>query len=228
VEDFIFIKGDSCMMKKHLLKLIVLSMLSLLISLPLHVEAKEGGDQSKQCINSSSVQLTSALQRLWIDHTIWTRSYIVSATDGLPDQSKVLERLLKNQDDIGNAVKPYYGEKAGGKLAELLREHILLAGKVVDAAKSNNQADLKKFNTEWYRNADDIAAFLSNANPNLGNKELKELLYVHLQMVTDQVIARLKKDWANEILAFDKGENHIVKLADALADGIIKQFPQKL
>jgi flavin-dependent dehydrogenase len=109
----------------------------------------------------------------------------------------------------------------------LLREHILLAGKVVDAAKSGNQADLKKYNKEWYRNADDIAMFLSNANPNWSNEALKELLYVHLQMLTDQVVARLKKDWDGEILAYDKGEDHIVKLADALAEGIIKQFPQK-
>lgn len=145
----------------------------------------------------------------------------------MKDQEKVLVRLLKNQEDIGNAIKPYYGEAAGNKLAKLLKDHILIAGKIVGAAKSGDQANLKKFNTEWYKNADDIADFLSSANPNWNNKELKELLYMHLKLVTDQVVARIKKDWDAEIMAFDEGEDHIIKLADTLSKGIIKQFPKK-
>ena len=178
-------------------------------------------------MDESSVQLQHALRKLWIDHTIWTKSYIVSAISGLDDQEKVLTRLLKNQDDIGNAIKPYYGEEAGNKLAQLLREHIQIAGKVVEAAKSGNQATFKKYNAEWHRNADDIALFLSKANPNWSNEELKELLYTHLQLLTDQVSARLKKDTDAEIVAFDQGEDHIIKLADVLTKGIIKQFPKK-
>ena len=194
---------------------------------PLHPEAKGKSDPPRQCMDESSVQLQHALRKLWIDHTIWTKSYIVSAISGLDDQEKVLTRLLKNQDDIGNAIKPYYGEEAGNKLAQLLREHIQIAGKVVEAAKSGNQATFKKYNAEWHRNADDIALFLSKANPNWSNEELKELLYTHLQLLTDQVSARLKKDTDAEIVAFDQGEDHIIKLADVLTKGIIKQFPKK-
>jgi hypothetical protein len=174
------------------------------------------------------VQIQGDLRKLWIDHTIWTRSYILSAIAGLDDQRDVLARLLRNQQDIGDAIKPYYGKAAGNKLAGLLREHILLAGKVVGAAKSGNQADLKKYNKEWYRNADDIAKFLSTANPNWSQKDLQDLLYMHLQLVTDQVTARVMKNWKVDILAFDKGENHIIKLADTLTEGIIKQFPEKI
>lgn len=194
---------------------------------PLHPEAKGKANPPRQCMDESSVQLQHALRKLWIDHAIWTKSYIVSAISDLDDQEKVLARLLKNQDDIGNAIKPYYGEEAGNKLAQLLREHIQLAGKVVEAAKSGNQDNFKKYNAEWYRNADDIALFLSQANPNWSNEELKELLYTHLQLLTDQVSARLKKDTDAEIVAFDQGEDHIIKLADVLTKGIIKQFPKK-
>ena len=175
----------------------------------------------------SSVQLQNALQKLWIDHVTWTRSYIVSAISGLEDQEKVLERLLKNQADNGNAIKPYYGEEAGNRLAELLREHILIAVKVVDAAKSGNEKNLKKSNTEWYKNADDIALFLSKANPNWSYAELQEMLHIHLKLVTDQVVTRLKKDWDAEILAYDINEEHMIKFANILTSGIIKQFPNK-
>ena len=134
---------------------------------------------------------------------------------------------MKNQDDIGNAIKPYYGDEAGNKLAALLKDHILIAGELVEAVSTANQDDVAKFNKEWYKNADDIAQFLSAANPNLPNDVLKDLLYMQLKLVTDEVVASSKMDWDADILAYDKGEDHIIKMADTLTDGIIKQFPNK-
>lgn len=214
-------------MKKRYLKLAIMLISFAFLLSPLNTEAKGTADQQNQCMSMSSAQLHDNLRRLWIEHTIWTRSYIVSAVSNLEDQEKVLARLLKNQDDIGNAIKPYYGEEAGNKLAKLLREHILIAVKVVDAAKSGNQENLKKYNTEWYKNADDIALFLSKANPNWSNAELQNILHTHLKLVTDQVVTRIKMDWNAEILAYNINENHLIKFADILTEGIIKQFPDK-
>jgi len=168
-----------------------------------------------------------AMRKLWIDHTQWTGTYVVSATAGLEDRQRVLARLLRNQVDIGNAIKASYGEEAANKLAMLLQEHILLATKVLDAAKSGNPLDLAKFNKEWYRNADDIAHFLSAANPNWNEKQLKDMLYVHLQLVTEEVAARLKKDWDAFIMAVDRNEEHMIDFADLLSEGIVKQFPKQ-
>ena len=86
---------------------------------------------------------------------------------------------------------------------------------------------LKKYNTEWYKNADDIALFLSKANPNWSQSQLQEMLHIHLKLVTDQVVARLKKDWDAEIVAYDINEDHMIKFANILTSGIIKQFPNK-
>ncbi|MGF7047870.1 hypothetical protein J2T13_002376 [Paenibacillus sp. DS2015] len=183
--------------------------------------------EKQACISPSQVKLKSDLRELWIDHVVWTRNYIVSAVAGMEDQQKVLARLLQNQQDIGNAIKPYYGEAAGNKLAGILREHILLAGKIVDAAKAGNQKDVEKYNKEWHRNADDIAKFLSSANPNWSNQELKDMLYVHLQFVTDALTSRLKKDWDADIVAYDKGKEHMIMFADVLTKGIVKQFPDQ-
>lgn len=176
---------------------------------------------------SSYCDLIMSQRRLWIDHVSWTRSVIISDLSSLEDKSYVLERLLKNQDDIGNSIKPYYGDEAGNKLATLLREHITLATKVTDAAKNGNKEDLSNYNKLWYENADKIAKFLSSANPNYSYENLKDMLYKHLQFVTGQVVARLNKDWNADIDAYDKGENHMIMFADIIADGIIKQFPQK-
>src|SRR6185369_11812704 len=72
-------------------------------------------------------ELRMAMRKLWEDHITYTRNYIISALADLPDQDAVAQRLLKNQDDIGNAIKPFYGDAAGQKLAGLLRDHITIA-----------------------------------------------------------------------------------------------------
>ena len=166
-------------------------------------------------------------RKLWNDHVSWTRSFIVSDLASLEDKEAVLKRLLKNQDDIGNSIKPYYGEQAGNDLSKLLRQHIEIAGQVVGAAKNDKKDDLEKYNKLWHENADAIAKLLSDANPNWPNAAVKDILYKHLQFVTDQATSRIKKDWAADIAAYDKGEDHMLMFADTVSDGIIKQFPQK-
>ena len=213
-------------MKNQFLKSTVLLMALVLIASPLTTEAQENVPQ-EQCVSQAACQLKGDIRKLWTDHVMWTRLYIVSTLEGLDDQEKVLARLLENQEDIGNAFKPYYGEAPGNKLTELLKDHILLAGKVVDAAKSGNNANFERYNKEWYKNADDIADFLSKANPNLPNEELKEFLEMHLELITEDVKARLAKDWDSSIIALDKGMDHILKLADTLSNGVVKQFPNK-
>ncbi len=208
-------------MKKVIKNLLFLGLL-IVISIPLTAQAKEQLSSSK-----ASCELMMAEQKLWIDHVLWTRNFIISDLASLEDKEMVLDRLLQNQDDIGDSIKSYYGEEAGNQLSKLLREHIVLAGQVVDAAKSGNKTDLEKYNKLWYQNADQIADFLSNANPNYSNKTLKDMLYTHLQLITDAVTARLNKDWQADIIAYDKGEDHMVKFAKILVEGIITQFPEQ-
>ncbi len=171
--------------------------------------------------------LKTAMRKLWEEHVTWTRNYIVSALAGLDDASAVAERLLKNQDDIGAAIIPYYGEAAGKKLAQLLRDHILIAADVVAAAKAGNGEQLASAQQKWQLNGDEIAAFLSGANPHWSKEETRSLLRQHLTFTTNEVVARLKNDWAADIKAYDDGHVHMLMFADTLADGIARQFPAK-
>ena len=209
-------------MKKLLRKSLLPLFLFILILAPFQTHAIENLP-----INKATCDLRMAERQLWMQHVAWTRSFITSDIASLGDKEAVLERLLKNQDDIGNSIKPYYGEETGNKLAALLREHIQLAGQVLDAAKSGNQADLEKYNALWYKNADQIADFLSSINPKYSNQVLKDMLHKHLQFLTTQVTARLNSDWKKDIAAYDAGEEHMIMFADTLVDGIIKQFPKK-
>lgn len=174
-----------------------------------------------------AVETKMAMRKLWEDHITYTRNYIISALADLPDGDAVAQRLLKNQDDIGNAIKPYYGEDAGQKLAALLRDHIMIATEVVKAAKADNKQQLADAQKKWTANGKEIAAFLSGANPNWSKKDLEQMLQKHLDLTSKEVVSRLKKDWASDIKAYDEGHAHMLMFADTLTYGIVKQFPAK-
>jgi len=176
----------------------------------------------------SATDLRNGMRKLWADHTTYTRAYIVSAVAGLGDLPAVTQRLLRNQDDIGNAIKPIYGEEAGKKLASLLRDHILVAADIVKAAKANDAKGVEAGQKKWHTNADDIATLLSGANPNWKKPELTDMLYKHLDFVTKQAVSRIKMDWPADIQAYDAGYDHMMMFADMLTDGIIKQNPKKI
>ena len=190
-------------------------------------EPMKGEMSGKMLCTQSVIDLRMAMRKLWEDHITYTRNYIISALAGLEDAGKIAERLLRNQDDLGNAIKPVYGDAAGNKLAALLRDHILIAADIVKAAKSGDNNGVTAGEKKWHENADEIAAFLSGANPNWPKKVLVDMLYKHLDYTTTEVVSRLKKDWAADIEAYDKGHEHMLMLADALTDGIVKQFPTK-
>lgn len=127
--------------------------------------------------NSSDkvTELRLNMRDLWQEHVAWTRNVILCIVDELPGTDQAVNRLLKNQDDIGNAVKPFYGEEAGKQLAILLREHITIAAEVVKAAKANDKTALDDANKRWYANADQIGEFLGKANPNWNAGEMKTM-----------------------------------------------------
>jgi len=206
------------------------------VSLAVGVPAQANGPMTKEPMTGqaaapalmSHLELRNAMRMLWEEHIVYTRNFIISSLAGLEDAGPIAERLLRNQDDIGNAIKPVYGEEAGKKLSALLRDHILIAADVVKAAKAGDNDGVGKGQERWKKNADEIAVFLGGANPkNWPVQTLKDLLYKHLEYTTTEVVSRLKKDWAADIEAYDKGHAHMLMFADALTDGILAQFPEK-
>jgi hypothetical protein len=169
-----------------------------------------------------------AMRKLWQEHVVWTRLYIISALSELPDKEETTKRLLQNQTDIGNAVKGFYGDAAGDKLTSLLKDHILIAADLVDAVGTGNTERSNQASAKWNTNADAIAEFLSGANPKYWPlNETKSMMHEHLKATTDEVLARVKKDWQGDVKAYDRIENQILEMADMLSSGIIGQFHTK-
>ena len=197
-----------------------------------HTQPAQAPMQMTMTVHSPSaakaVELRTDMRKLWEDHITWTRLAIISLTTGSPDTDATVARLLRNQTDIGNAIKPYYGKAAGDELTRQLRAHILIAAEVIAAAKAGDNAKLTEAQARWVENADQIAAVLNSVNPRqwkLG--AMKAEMHRHLVLTTEEAVARLQGNWAADVAAYDKVNNHILHMSDMLANGIVKQFPAR-
>ena len=180
---------------------------------------------------ASAVAFHDAMRKLWEDHITWTRLYIVGATSGpedLPDLEATTERLLANQVDLGDAIKPFYGEEAGEQLEALLTDHIVIATEVIGSAKAADSAALEDATARWQANGDDIATFLSTANPEAWPLDLmKGHMRTHLDLTTEEAVAHLEGRYDDSVAAYEKVHAQILAMADMLSEGIISQFPDE-
>ncbi|NLX11827.1 MAG: hypothetical protein GXY36_19440 [Chloroflexi bacterium] len=176
----------------------------------------------------SALEFHNAMRKLWEDHITWTRLYIVSTAADLPDTDAVAGRLLQNQVDIGNAIRPFYGDEAADQLTALLQEHITGAVAVLDAAKAGDQAQVESATEAWYVNGDEIAVFLSTANPdNWTEPHMKAEMKMHLDLTLQEAVDHLGGNSAASIAGYDEVHEHILHMADMLSSGIMAQFPDQ-
>ena len=195
-------------------------------SATVHTAAASTNDHANAVEAKAAFQ--DAMQRLWVDHVTWTRLFIVSFLGELPDLQATTDRLLQNQVNIGDAVKPFYGEAAGNRLTALLEEHILTAADLLTAAKAGDDAAFAEANEAWYANARAIAGFLHEANPrNWPLADMRQMMRDHLDLTLEEAAAQLGGDYAASVALYDEVETEILHMADMLSCGLIAQFPQE-
>jgi hypothetical protein len=183
---------------------------------------------SAHAMTTRQAAFHDAMRKLWEDHITWTRLAIVSFAGGLPDLQATEARLLANQVDIGNAIKPYYGRAAGNRLTALLKEHILGAVALLQAAKSGDQTQISDASAAWYANANQIADFLHAANPRAwSTTTMRAMMKTHLDQTLAEAQHRLQGDFAADVRDYDAVHRHILEMADTLSAGIMRQFPKR-
>lgn len=168
------------------------------------------------------------MRKLWEDHITWTRLAIVTFADGSPGFGATAGRLLQNQSDIGNAIKPFYGDAAGNKLTALLHDHITIAVEVLQAAKTGDTDAFNAANTRWYANGNDIADFLAGANPrSWPDAVMRADMKKHLDQTLAEAAHELHGQYAASVSDYEGIHTHILMMADQLSAGVIAQFPSR-
>ncbi len=176
--------------------------------------------------NAKQASFHDDMRKLWEDHVTWTRLAIVTFSDGSPGVDATAARLMRNQEDIGEAIKPFYGTAAGDQLTALLKDHIGIAVQLLQAAKAGDQSGFDTANAAWYANSDEIADFLAGANPKYWPRAtMRASMRMHLDQTLAEAGHELGGEYAASVADYEEIHHHILEMADLLSAGIIRAFP---
>lgn len=179
-------------------------------------------------MSASQAGFHDEMRKLWEDHIVWTRAAIVAFADGSDGFNAAAKRLLRNQVDLGDAIKPFYGDRAGDRLTSLLQDHITIAVEVLKAAKAGDAAAFDAANTRWYTNGKQVADAISELDPDTWPRPaMRSMMRTHLDQTLAEASAELTGHYRASIRAYDAVHHHILDMADALSSGIIAQFPAR-
>ena len=204
----------------------LISALSLAVGLGLAVPAQAGHDHHASAApTTKAIQTKDALRDLWVGHVFWVRNVVVETLAGNTAAAKAAEdQVVANAKQIAGAIEPFYGKAASDKLFGQLAGHY---GAVKQYLLATDKAGQDAAWKELAANAEEIAKFLSSANPNLPIDTLRSLLLAHGGHHIQQITQLRAKDYAGEAQTWDAMKQHMYVIADALAGAIAKQFPAK-
>ena len=176
-------------------------------------------------VSMNQVQLLQQMNLVWEQHIMWTRMLLISIAENLNDLDATQARLLRNPKDIADVFRRYYGIVVANKIQQLLTEHLEIGKDLIVALKNKNQEEATRLNTKWYQNADEMAEAFSSINPFYPKEEIRNMLYEHLRLTTNEVNNRLQGNYVADINSYDMVQKEILKMSQFFVNGIVRQFP---
>lgn len=205
-------------------------LLSASLALALPGLASASTEHATSAAASVTLADAKAAQRdLWIGHVFWVRNVVDARFEGNAIEAKVAEQqVVANAKAIAASIEPFYGTAASEKLFTLLAGHWGAISDYLDATRDNSKTGQDVAFKKLAANADEIAAFLGGANPHLTVDVLKGLLMAHGSHHVQQIGEFKAKQFDAEARTWSAMTHHMYVIADALAEGIAKQFPDKI
>ncbi|MBS4210307.1 hypothetical protein [Bacillus sp. FJAT-50079] len=189
-----------------------------------YVLTRESALSKERVISQAEVDFISMNRLLWEEHVNWTRMTIISIVFNLPDLPFVQERLLKNATDLGNCLRPFYGDQIADHYAALIKDHLVIAAQLVTAAVKGDTKTATEKEKQWYKNADDITLFLSSINPYLNKDVVRKMFYTHLSLTKNEAVLMIERNYQADVEIFDEIEAEALAMSDLIAEAIVIQF----
>lgn len=179
--------------------------------------------------NPASVADTkAALRDLWAGHIFWIRNVVLDNATNNPAARDVAEKeVVANAKQIASTITPFYGEAASEKLFTLLAGHYGAVKEYSEATVAGSKRQQDAALAHYVSNTDEIAAFLSGANPYLPEDTVRGLIAAHGAHHVAQITQFQEKDYAREAQTWQVMQQHVYVIADALTMALVKQFPSK-
>lgn len=173
--------------------------------------------------------LHAALRGLWQGHVLHTRDYAVAVhARHNAEASAAAAAVVANAKQIAGAVGSFYGDAAGAQMLTLLAGHWGGVKALTDAGAAADTTSQGKAMTALTQNVSAISRFLAVANPHLPESALQGLLSAHVVHHAAQIQQIMSDDIQGERATWQAMQHHMDVIADALADGIAAQFPDKV
>lgn len=179
-------------------------------------------------LTPKTVELKVDMRGLWAGHIFWVRNVVMSTKYGDTEAAKVAEgKVVENAKAIADTIVPMYGKEARDKLFGLLAGHYGAVKEYMTVAFAGDAGGKSAAVEKLKKNAEEIATFLSSTNPNWPKQTVLGLLMAHVGHHIAQIDQVNSKNYSAEAKTWDDMRKHIYVTADALTDGIVKQFPKK-
>lgn len=195
------------------LLILVIAIIILAFVVTLYVNSTSSS--STRQITSTNCDVALMMQKLWLDHYYYTRMAIIEYVSGYPGATETINRLYRNQQNIGSYVGTFAGAETGNELTALLTEHIDIALQIVKAASTG--ADITSMRSNWNRNAYQIAALIHKVLPSSSLDTLEQSLIKHLDTTIDEATAIINKNYGDSIVKGDIAEDHIIAMSNYIS-----------
>ncbi len=173
-------------------------------------------------------KLQAAMRSLWHGHVVHTREYAMAVHAHDTAKAKAAEEaVVANARQIADAVGGFYGKPAGEQTLQLLAGHWAGVKALTDASAAKDTAGEQKAMADLNTNVTAIAKFFSGANPNLPENAVQGLFAAHVAHHASQISQIMSGDTKGEQATWAQMQAHMNTIADVLAGGIAKQFPDK-
>ena len=180
------------------------------------------------CVSTKLADTKADLRDLWLGHVFWAHNVVEARFAGNAQAAKAAEQqVVANAQAIAGVIEPFYGKAASDQQFKLLAGHWGAISDYLDATRADNKVAQDAAYKHLVENAGQIATFLSGANPHLPVDTLRGLLTAHGAHHVQQIQQFQANQYDQEAQTWAAMKDHVYVIADALADGIAKQFPDK-
>jgi hypothetical protein len=160
------------------------------------------------------------LRKLFSDNVIYIQDYVISSVAEIDNLEFITKRLEQNCLDIGNLVGLVYGTYNGNRFAELFVDYLSCEITFIDSTIDNKIEQSVSDKLQLHICAIPIVDFLA-AIDDFERSDLRELFFDNIHLTELYVMARIHKNYSDDIKAFDDLYNQTMWVADFLSSVMI-------
>jgi hypothetical protein len=176
---------------------------------------------------SPRTTLRVTLDRLLGEHLVLAAETMRAGLARTVDFDAARQALAGNSSDLQAAIATYYGAEAGQQFGQVWREHVDAYVAFIQAVAADDAAARTASLDRLHAYHDQIAAFLSSANPYLDAADVAALIRRHVQALISQVESAEAGDHERTIATIRGAYAQTFEVGDALAMAIAQQFPDR-